>query len=177
MLVDLGLGRHDRYALLHAGARLEFSRWPGFSQLAERLLEATEFKVLLLTDGTLDAASLPAALRGSARFSLIDGRLSFDAFDALVSFAEVLVGNDSGPKHLAALRGTPVVSVHSARLNWSEWGQELTGSIISRRVPCAGCGISHDQDECGKDFACIRRITVDEVFGAVMDQLRREPRP
>ena len=110
----------------------------------------------------------PALTRAPARFRLIrHPALPFDDFDALLSFCAVFVGNDSGPKHLAALRGSPVVSIHSSRINWNEWGQELTGSIISRKVPCAGCMIYHDEDECGKGFPCITRITPQEVFDAV----------
>jgi len=84
----------------------------------------------------------------------------------LLSFATAFVGNDSGPKHLAALRGTPVVSIHCARISWAEWSQEQTGVVISRRVPCAGCALFHDADECGKGIACISDITVDEVLAA-----------
>ena len=47
----------------------------------------------------------------------------------------------------------------------------MNGAIISRRVPCAGCAIGLEAEECGKDFACIRHIAVGEVFGAVMSQL------
>jgi hypothetical protein len=65
------------------------------------------------------------------------------------------------------LRGTPVVSIHCARIGWAEWAQEQTGFVISRRVPCAGCAIFHDDEECGKDFACVTDIGVDEVFSAV----------
>jgi ADP-heptose:LPS heptosyltransferase len=121
-------------------------------------------------------ATLPANLSSSDRFHLIDERLPFDTFDALLSFCAVFVGNDSGPKHLAALRGSQVVSIHSARINWNEWGQELTGSIISRKLPCAGCTIFHDSDECGKQFACIVDISVEEVFAA-MAPLLECPQP
>ena len=80
-------------------------------------------------------ATLSPDLRGSDRLLVIDQRLPFDDLDALLSFATVFVGNDSGPKHLAALRGTPVVSIHCARIGWAEWGQEQSGVVISRRVP------------------------------------------
>jgi ADP-heptose:LPS heptosyltransferase len=112
-------------------------------------------------------AVLPAALTLSNRFHLVDGRLEFDQFDALVSFCDVFVGNDSGPKHLASLRGAKVVSLHMARNNWNEWGQENGGYILSRKLPCAGCQISHDPEECGRDFICIRGIKPEEVMAAV----------
>ncbi len=167
VLQPYGVGEGDRYAVFHTGARIAFSRWPYYLDLAELVLERTGLKVIVITDDPTLQQRLPAALGASDRFRLLDRRLAFDDFDALLSFCAVFVGNDSGPKHLAALRGSPVVSIHSARINWNEWGQELTGSIISRKVPCAGCAIFHDEDECGKGFACITRITPAEVFDAV----------
>ncbi len=155
-----GLMPGDRYVLLHGGARLAFSRWPHFGALAALILERTDRTVVLMDGG---AADLP----DSDRLRRIDGQLPFDDFDALLSFCDVMVGNDSGPKHLAALRGAKVVSVHMARTNWNEWGQEGDGLIVSRRVPCAGCAIHHHPEECGKGFACIAHITAEEVFAAV----------
>ncbi len=166
-LEPFGVSADDRYAVFHTGARIAFSRWPHYPQLASLILQRTGLKVILITDDLGLEARLPQALRDSGRFKLLDKRLAFDDFDALLSFCAVFVGNDSGPKHLAALRGSAVVSIHSSRINWSEWGQELTGSIISRKVPCAGCAIFHDEDECGKGFACITGITAEEVYEAV----------
>ena len=155
------------YILLHTGARLPFSRWPGFSALARRLLAGTDKIVVLMHE----ADDPPTDLPSDPRLQVIGGRLPFPEFDALVAGAALFVGNDSGPKHLAALRGVPVVSLHMARLNWNEWGQEQGGLIVSRRVPCAGCGIAADPDECGRDFACLRLISPDEVLAAALSLL------
>jgi len=124
-----------------------------------------------MTEDSSVRERLPESLTESPRFQLLDQRLTFDDFDAFISFATVVVGNDSGPKHLAALRGTNVVTLHTARINWIEWGQEEVGTIISRRGPCAGCAIFHDAEECGKDFSCIRDIRPQEVFDAVSQYL------
>ena len=165
-LAPYGIAAGDRFAVLHTGARIGFSRWPFYAELATLLLRGTDLTVVILTDGGDLRASLPADLIDSGRLKVIDGIIPFDAFDALLSFCALFIGNDSGPKHLAALRGAKVVSLHSARINWNEWGQELTGSIVSRKVPCGGCTIFHDAEECGKGFACIVRITPDEVYAA-----------
>ena len=92
-------------------------------------------------------------------------RLDADAFDAIVANARLMVGNDSGPKHLAATRGVPTVSVHVDRLNWNEWGQDSEGVIVSKRMPCTGCGLN-DLQLCGRDAICVRSIGVDEVYEA-----------
>ena len=166
-LQSFGIGTDDRFAVLHTGARIVFSRWSQYPALAARLLEDTDLKIVVFDDTAAwrDALSPDAAT--SDRIVVVDRQLPFDDFDALLSFCSVYVGNDSGPKHLAALRGVPVVSIHSARTGWREWGQEQTGVIVSRKVPCAGCSIYHDVDECGKDFVCMTAIGLDDVYAAV----------
>jgi ADP-heptose:LPS heptosyltransferase len=159
----------DRFAVLHTGARLKFSRWPYYDKLASMILEKTDLKVFMMSDDPLTRSKLAPELAASGRFQLLDRRLPFDDFDALLSFCTVFVGNDSGPSHLASLRGTNVVNVFLARHNWNEWGHENKGYIISRRVPCAGCNVHHDPEECGKEFACITNISPEEVFRTVME--------
>jgi len=160
MLAPFGVGPEERYAVLHTGARLPYTRWPGFARLAQLLLERTDLKIVILADEPLEGVA------DGDRVATLTGKMDFDRFDALLHFCALFVGSDSGPKHLASLRGAPVVSVHMARLNWNEWGQEASGLIVSRRVPCAGCGIGQDGDECGKQWACLRHIRAEEVFEA-----------
>lgn len=166
-LAAYGIGGEDRFVVLHMGARVAFSRWPAFPELATLLLQETDLKVVMMTEDPHVRSKLPSGLLDAPRFQLLEQRLTFDDFDALLSFATVVVGNDSGPKHLASLRGTPTVTLHTARINWSTWGHEGSGVIMSRRVPCAGCDIFHEPEDCGKDFACIRDIRPREVFDAV----------
>ncbi len=166
-LAGYGIAPGERYMVLHAGARIEYSRWPHFAELARTILARTGHKVVMFGNGPEEEERLPEDLRASDRFIFMARLLPFDDFDALLSFADAFVGNDSGPKHLASLRGVNVVSIHMARNNWAEWGQEQSGLIVSRRVPCAGCALYYEAEECGKEFACIRHIGPDEVFTAI----------
>ena len=168
-LVPYGLSASDRFAVLHTGARLKFSRWPYYNKLASMILDKTDLTVVMMTDDPLMRSKLSPELAASGYFQLLDKRLPFDDFDAFLSFCTVFVGNDSGPSHLASLRGANVVNLYMARHNWNEWGHENKGYIISRRVPCAGCNIHHDPEECGKGFACIVNISPEEVFRTVME--------
>ena len=157
----LGLGADQRYVALHTGARLPFTRWPHFSALAGLILDRTGLAVLMLGD--------PVPVPDDPRIHTAWGLLPFDELDLALHHAAAFVGNDSGPKHLAALRGTPVVSVHMARTNWSEWGQGGRGAIVSRRVPCAGCLIQRrDSDECGRGYQCLTDIRPEEVLDALL---------
>jgi ADP-heptose:LPS heptosyltransferase len=168
-LAPYGMAAGDRFAVLHTGARLKFSQWPYYDKLASMILGRTDLKVVMMTDDPLMRSRLAPDLAACDRFQLLDQRLPFDDFDAFLSFCTVFVGNDSGPGHLASLRGANVVNLFLARQNWNEWGHENRGYIISRRVPCAGCNIYYDPEECGKDFACITNITPEEVFRTVME--------
>lgn len=166
-----GIGANDRYAAIHSGARLAYSRWPYFDALVAMLLERTDLKILSFCDDEAAALAMAGSAGDTNRLHVVSGQIPFTEFDALLAHCSLFVGNDSGPKHLAALRGAPVVSLHMARLNWREWGQEMSGRIISRRVPCAGCGIGMDGEDCGKDFACLRHIRPEEVFAAARELL------
>jgi ADP-heptose:LPS heptosyltransferase len=168
-LAPYGLRAGDRFAVLHTGARLKFSQWPYYDKLASMILDHTDLKVVMMTDDPLMRSKLVSELAASERFQLLDKRLPFDDFDAFLSFCSVFVGNDSGPGHLASLRGANVVTLFLARQNWNEWGHENRGYIISRRVPCAGCNIFYDPEECGKGFACIVNVSPEEVFRTVME--------
>ena len=169
LLLPYGLAAEDRFAVLHTGARLKFSQWPHYHKLASMILDQTDLKVVMMTDDPLMRPRLAPELAACKRFQLLDKRLPFDDFDTFLSFCTVFIGNDSGPSHLASLRGANVVNLFLARHNWNEWGHENWGYIISRRVPCAGCNIHYDPEECGKGFACIVNISPEEVFRTIME--------
>jgi len=161
-----GLDPSARYIVLHAGGRWDFSQWPHYPALVDLLLERTDLTVLLLANDPALLNRISPAATGSDRFVFLSRRLDFDVLDALVSFASLFVGDDSGVKHLAALRGTKVIGIQNARNNWAEWGHENEGYIMTRRLPCAGCQIQHYPEslDCGRDFVCIRGIRPEEVM-------------
>jgi ADP-heptose:LPS heptosyltransferase len=166
LLESFGLSGVRPYIVMHTGARLAYSHWPHFPALIELLMAGTNADIVVLADDKDKLGFAPAVLQ-SPRLTVVEGLISFDRFDALLSSCALFIGNDSGPKHLAALRGARVLSLHMARLNWNEWGQEGDGVIISRRVPCAGCGIIESAD-CGRGFTCIRGIRPEEVRDAAL---------
>jgi ADP-heptose:LPS heptosyltransferase/tetratricopeptide (TPR) repeat protein len=156
------------FAVVHCGARTASRKWPAanFVALAHRIAREMHLRVVIIADSPMDFDGVDPDSLDTGEFEVISGRLTFSALDTLLSTCAVFIGNDSGPKHLAALRGTPVVSIHMGAVNWREWGQEDSGVIVTRRVPCYGCGIE-DPAECGKGLPCLVNISVDEVFEGV----------
>ena len=83
--------------------------------------------------------------------------------------AELFLGHDSGPMHLAASVGTRVVAVFSARNLPRVWFPILgRHELIYHAVDCMGCRLTTCVIEKKK---CIESITVDEVVTAVKKML------
>jgi ADP-heptose:LPS heptosyltransferase/tetratricopeptide (TPR) repeat protein len=172
-LQALGLGDGRRFAVLHTGARTASRKWPirNFVELARMMSQKVDLHTVFLVDHGADLGDVTGEELPRANFQMIVGNLTFEKLDALLTHCSIFIGNDTGPKHLAALRGAPVVSLHLGAVNWNEWGQDGSGVIMTRRVPCYGCGIEAIE-ECGKDRACLVDITPDEVLREVLKILR-----
>ena len=153
------------YIVVHSGARNLLVRWPleKFVEIALKIAQGGR-RVVFFSDDKIEPKYY-TQLKDSENIHLIEQGMTFEKFDAITSFAAAFIGNDTGPKHLAALRGVPVISIHSPRTNWGEWGQIDSGYIISRRVPCAGCAIL-TKEECARDLACVRDIKTSDVLAA-----------
>jgi len=160
------------YLVLHLGARHAINRWPTerFTALCRRLLAETPYQVAIFADREVEVLEGLAGVDGADGRVRVFGLIKPARFDTILSGARAMVGNDSGPKHLAAVRGVPTVSVHVDRLNWNEWGQDGAGAIVSKHIPCTGCGLN-DIAMCGRKAVCVQAITADEVFGALSDYL------
>lgn len=94
------------------------------------------------------------------------GSLSPRESGAVLELADVFVGHDSGPMHLAAAVGTPSVAVFSGQSLpgiWFPYGREHRP--LYRRVECAGCGLAQCHEFKKK---CIMSITVAEVATATL---------
>jgi heptosyltransferase-3 len=97
------------------------------------------------------------------------GRLTPRESAAAFARARLFVGHDSGPMHLAAAVGTPVVAIFAARnipRQWFPFGKQHR--VVYHRVECWGCGLETCIEQQKK---CLMSIGVDEVMGAVTAQM------
>ncbi|RYD74491.1 MAG: hypothetical protein EOP84_19840, partial [Verrucomicrobiaceae bacterium] len=166
-LAHYGL-QSKKYLAVHAGARMAIKRWPlqRYADLVESLRTQIALPIIFLSDEPLPP-EIVEQLRPDEHIIVAAGKVDVAVFDAVISHALIFVGNDTGPKHLAAVRGVFTISVHMGQVNWNEWGQDGEGLIISRRVPCVGCGIE-DPSECGKEMACLTQIQSTDVVEVVV---------
>ena len=147
-------------------------RWPAekFIVAARQIQEHTN-GAFILFGGKNDAAlthQIEAAIQNpkSKVFNLA-GKTSLRELMALLKNCRVLLTNDTGPMHVAAALGTPVV------VPFGSTSPELTGpglpgdtqnQLIKSHAPCSPCFLR----ECPIDFRCMNDIKVDEVVMAVL---------
>ena len=88
------------------------------------------------------------------------GETTLGGLLGVLSQLRLLICNDSGPMHLAAALGVPVVAVFGPT-DWRETAPRGPRCrLIREDVDCAPC----KQRECPIDHRCMRRITADRVL-------------
>jgi ADP-heptose:LPS heptosyltransferase len=126
--------------------------------------------------GAPSEASLTAAVAGPPRPGVVDlgGATPLAGLAGVLHGAAVVVSGNTGPAHLAAAVGTPVVSVFAPVVparRWRPWGVPVA-LLGEQDVPCAGCRARVCPIE---GQPCLAPVTVDAVLTAV-EQLAA-PRP
>ena len=117
-------------ALLHPFASAPGKSWPGFPELADHLAEHGPKPVILA--GPDDDTSK------YDRHEIVKGA-SLAEVAGLIKGASVFVGNDSGPAHMAAACGTPLVVLFgdSDPVVWAPWRAHAE-QIIRERITDIG---------------------------------------
>jgi lipopolysaccharide heptosyltransferase II len=139
MLAGLGIDREERWAVLHVGATAPSRRYPPESFVAAaRELAAGGWRFVLT--GTAGERPLVEAVRegiGPAART-VAGLLDLETTAALVAAAPVLVSNNTGPAHVAAAVGTPVVVLY-ALTNPQHTPWMVPSRVLYHDVPCRFC--------------------------------------
>jgi ADP-heptose:LPS heptosyltransferase len=148
-------------------------KWPleNFAHLCERLLEAIPQAWLILTgvaSEQKDARYIVETVR-SPRCVDFTGRTTFRELLALYSIAHLMVTNDSGPAHFAALLQLPTVVLfgpETPRL-YSPLGNHH--KALYSNLPCSPCVSVYNgkQSPC-QDNRCLKTLTVEYVLSETL---------
>jgi heptosyltransferase-2 len=163
-------------ALEPGGAYGVAKRWgeDRYAELARRLVTSGTADVVLV--GTADAAPLHdriATRAGDAGGRLVKaaGVTDLSQLAGLLASASLLVTNDTGPMHLAAAVGTPVLALFGST-DPAVCGPRGAGEIrvLYERVACSPCYLK----ECPVEgHPCLDRFEVGRVEAVARDMLER----
>lgn len=151
-------------------------RWPKlqFAELIDRMVAQWPDALILITGspGEYDYVDQVRLMSKTSRALNFAGQIKFSELPALYSVSDVMVTNDSGPGHFAAV--TPLKTV----VLFGPETPALYGALGGRSIPitaelaCSPCvsAANHRKTAC-TDNVCMRAITVDQVMSAVQRQL------
>jgi lipopolysaccharide heptosyltransferase II len=162
-------GVGDRFAALFVSSTWPSRAWfPGPTADLCQALEKRGLSVVLL--GTAADEGFVREVTARARgVTSLAGRTSLRDVIGVLSRAAVAVGPDSGPMHIAAAVGTPVVSLWGATspARSVPWGSE--DLVVQGEAPCAPCY----RRECPIGRLCMQSITAEAVLERVTRGLER----
>ncbi|UDM49845.1 glycosyltransferase family 9 protein [Cupriavidus sp. MP-37] len=134
-------GRSGPVVVVHPGASAPSRRWPParFAQVAHALALKAGAHVLVTGDAAEhDIVRAVCAAAGHARVVPLAGALRLGEMGALLEAADLLVSNNTGPVHIAAALGTPVVDLY-ALTNPQHTPWQVPHRTLFADVPCRYC--------------------------------------
>ena len=152
-----------RYIVLNPGAAWPNKRWPPerFGALAAALRDRTGLRSLI-TWGPAERELADSVVRASSGAATVAPATSVSDLAVLMREAALVVSGDTGPLHIGAAMGTPLVGLYGP--TWPErngpWAPDDV--VISR----AGVCVCHHKRQCLRGAPCINEITLDEVVSA-----------
>jgi lipopolysaccharide heptosyltransferase II len=170
LLDEAGIDRRRPWVVVHPGASAASRRYPP-ELLAEAVGQlARVYGCHVLFTGSATESALVEAIRQRMRppSHSAAGRLHLAELAALLSLAPLLISNNTGPVHVAAAVGTPVVDLY-ALTNPQHTPWAVPSRVLFHDVPCKFCYKSvcpeghHD---------CLRRVPPGAVVAAAVELLR-----
>ncbi len=167
-----GLSGDRPWIAMAVSARWPTKRWPAasFAETADRVQQERLGRVALI-GGPDDRAVADEVMRAMKTDAAdLVGACGGGLLPALLQTAALLVSNDSGPMHVAAAVGTPVVALFgpTSPLRTGPYGQRHL--VLRNPVPCSPCFSKRCRNATFLD--CLKGISPNEVVAAIRQRVK-----
>jgi heptosyltransferase II len=175
LLEEYGISADDFVIGINPGAAFgSAKRWypERFAEVAERLSAAWGAKAVIFGGpGEVDiAAAIERQLAGECcNFA---GKTNLRQLMALIHRCNFFVSNDSGPMHIAAALGVPLVAIFGSTDHATTSPYTDKAVIVRKEVECAPCKLR----ECPTDHRCMTAVSADDVVQASLGLLKKTTR-
>lgn len=142
--------------------------WPPerYRETIEKLIQRPDVYVLCFGDDMGAKLVHDICKKMPSQVLNLAGLTTLRELMALIEQVSVLLTNDSGPMHIAAALGRPLVALFGST-NDTTTGPYKTGVVIHKHVSCSPCY----KRICPIDFRCMKQISVEEVLQKVLNLL------
>jgi len=153
-----------RYALVNPGAAWPNKRWPAarYGAVARDVAERHGLKTIV-SWGPGEEPLAQEVVRESSGAALLSPRTSIVDLLALIRGATLMISGDTGPTHLAAALGTPIVGIYGPTRP-SRNGPWAPADITISRDSVCQC---HHLRRCTRERMCLLDVEAAEVVDAV----------
>ena len=161
----------NNYAVLVPSSAHSYKCWPieRFAALADKV--SSQFGLSIIATGKVSEKSVVESLKKLANVPITNfaGMTNLSELTALLKAAKLVVSNDTGPGHVAAALGTPLVLI---------FGRSNPARVSPYGRP--NCVVAIEQDNRGLQIESsepkydIKAITVDDVYQKVCEQMRTQ---
>jgi lipopolysaccharide heptosyltransferase II len=157
----------ERYALLFPGTNWATKRWPvaHFADIVQPLEK--QFDLRCIVGGSSGEAQLASQIRGAVNLA---GKTNLRQLTALIERASLVISNDSGPMHIAAALGRPLVALFGPTNPTRTGPYQREESVVRLDIPCSPCYARKCLHQ-----SCLRWLNVDAVLRAVENELNHAP--
>jgi heptosyltransferase-1 len=166
----LGIGPHDRFAIINPGAAWPNKRWPPvyFAEVARALAARHSLRSLVLWGPSEEelAQDVVAAADGAA---VASPQTTVADLVSLTRAAALMISGDTGPMHLAGAAGTPIVGIFGPT-DPGRNGPWAEDDLVASRFPTCSC---HYLRRCRIAGWCLVDISPREVMELVNRRLAR----
>jgi heptosyltransferase-2 len=171
-LAEQGIAASDFVIGINPGAAYgSAKRWypERFADVAGRLAAAWNAKIVIFGGpGETDIADgIERHLAGQC-YNLA-GTTSLRELMALIQRCSFFITNDSGPMHIAAAFGVPLVAIFGSTDHIMTSPYSDKAAIVRKESECAPCKLR----ECPSDHRCMTAVTADDVVQAARNLMRR----
>ncbi len=170
-LGDMGVDQCRPWLVIHAGATAPSRRYPPeyYARVVHQLVTKHDFQAIFTGVAEEREWIEPIRRQAEAPSHSLVGKLNLDELTALLERAPVLLSNNTGPVHIAAALGTPVVDLY-ALTNPQHTPWQTPNRVLFHDVPCKNCYKS----VCPQGHhACLRGVEPETVVGAVLEVVMR----
>lgn len=174
-LSEWGINRNDKVVVIHPGSGATIKLWTAekFATLADALSERFQMQVILV-GGDAEAELLKEISQHAKHEPLVWDTAGLGKLAALFARANLVVGLDSGPLHLAITTDTPTIQLFGPTdpAIFGPWGNPEIHRIVRTEVdlPCLPCGILDFRRTLEIGGYCMQTLKVTQVLD-VVDQL------